>query len=190
MPPLPGKTCIVFVENDDSFSWNVIDSLPFDRDAVAVIQGGDAVPTGAVAIVIGPGPLDPLRSPHLVDTVRWAASHRIPLLGVCLGHQAIGVAFGGRLVRTEPVHGKRSSVRFAPSRLFPGIEGEVEVMRYHSLVVQELGDPLRVVAATVKGLCMAIEHATLPIAGVQFHPDSFGTPRGREILHAFFRAVL
>jgi anthranilate synthase/aminodeoxychorismate synthase-like glutamine amidotransferase len=183
----------VFVENHDSFSWNVIDRLPFPRERLGIVDGrdGEAV-RGAVeeadALVIGPGPLDPLRVPALPEAVLRAAARGIPTLGICLGHQAIGVAFGARLVRAAPVHGKRSTIGFVESRFFGAFEGPLEVMRYHSLALAEVAAPLRV-TAEADGLPMAVEHETLPIAGLQFHPDSFGTTCGEELLAAFFRAV-
>lgn len=186
---------VLFVENEDSFSWNVVDRLPVARARVRVVAGRDARLVArsldeAELVVIGPGPQDPHRAPHLARLVHDAAARALPLLGVCLGHQALGVAFGAVLARATPTHGKRDAVRFAGARLFPGFDGDVEVMRYHSLALAAVPAPLRVVAATADGLCMAIEHATLPMAGVQFHPDSFGTPRGEEMLRAFFEAAL
>ena len=125
----------------------------------------------------------------LVGAVRAVAAARRPLLGICLGHQALGLAFGARLIRSAPVHGKVSTVHFAPSRLFPGIAGPEPVMRYHSLALADVAPPLRVVAATDDGLPMAIEHESLPMAGLQFHPDSYATPHGREMIAAFFEAA-
>jgi anthranilate synthase component 2 len=185
---------ILFLENEDSFSYNVIDRLPFPRERIAVIPGADRAAfrrlvVSAKALVVGPGPGDPLRAGHLVDAVRDAAGRGLAVLGVCLGHQAVGIAYGARLRRSEPAHGRREDVRFGPSRLFPGFGGPVEVMRYHSLALDAVRPPLRVVAATADGLPMAVEHGTLSVAGVQFHPDSHGTPRGEEMFAAFFRAA-
>jgi anthranilate synthase/aminodeoxychorismate synthase-like glutamine amidotransferase len=180
---------VLFAENHDSFTWNVIDRLPFDRAAIEVVPGRDLAQAphlldGADALVIGPGPTDPERA-GLTSLVLEAARRRLPLLGVCLGHQAIGLAFGARLTRVPPVHGKVSRVRFAPSRSFPAFAGEEPVMRYHSLAVADVREPLRVVAE-LDGVPMALEHRELPIAGVQFHPDSFATPRGAELIAGFF----
>lgn len=185
---------VLFVENADSFSWNVIDRLPVDRSDVRVVSGADhgsvaAALDSADVLVIGPGPQDPWRSGRLLDLVATAAQRRLPTLGVCLGHQAIGLAFGARLVRGVPTHGKCSPVVFEPSRSFPGIDGTLEVMRYHSLSLEDVRSPLRVVARTREGTVMAVEHEELPIAGVQFHPDSYATERGAEFFDAFFRAV-
>lgn len=184
---------ILFLENEDSFTWNVIDALPFDRGDISIRSGREAATDpqaldGFDAIVIGPGPTDPVRA-GIVDVVRRAAQVKLPLLGVCLGHQAIGLAFGATLIRTHPTHGKTSTVIFEPSRLFPGITGPQTVVRYHSLSLAEVNTPLRVIARTADGIPMAIEHETLPIAGLQFHPDSYATPNGRDMIAAFFKAV-
>jgi anthranilate synthase/aminodeoxychorismate synthase-like glutamine amidotransferase len=182
---------IVFLENEDSFSWNVIDRLPCARSAITVVAGreaGEDALAGADALVVGPGPTDPVRA-GLVGIVRVAAQRRLPTLGICLGHQAIGLAFGARLVRTTPMHGKQSAVTFSGSRFFTAFDGPQQAMRYHSLALADVALPLRVTAQTDDGIPMAIEHATLPMAGLQFHPDSFATPRGGEMIAAFFGSV-
>lgn len=184
---------VLFVENDDSFSWNVVDLLPCSRGELVLAspaEAGDrlrALGPGSL-VVIGPGPKDPLRT-GLVEVVQEAARLGLPLLGICLGFQALGLAFGARLVRTAPVHGKHSCITFRPSRLFPGIEGEHPAMRYHSLALDSIGAPLRLVAQTVDGIPMALEHERLPMAGLQFHPDSYATPSGRAMVESFFGAV-
>jgi anthranilate synthase/aminodeoxychorismate synthase-like glutamine amidotransferase len=184
---------ILFLENEDSFTWNVIDALPFDRRDIRIRSGREAAQErqaldGFDAVVIGPGPTDPVRA-GIVGVVRRAAEARLPLLGICLGHQALGLAFGATLVRTNPTHGKTSTIIFEPSRLLPGFHGPQIVMRYHSLSLAEVNAPLRVVASTANHIPMAIEHETLPMAGLQFHPDSYATPNGREMIAAFFKAV-
>jgi anthranilate synthase/aminodeoxychorismate synthase-like glutamine amidotransferase len=184
---------LLFIECEDSFSWNVIERLPFERGQVRLVNASQAGTVHAAlaeaeAVVLGPGPLDPVRA-GLLPFVEGAAQRRLPTLGICLGHQALGLFFGARLCRHEPHHGKRSNVHFAPSRCFPGFTGPEEVMRYHSLGLSEVVSPLRVVARGPAGEVMAVEHESLPMAGVQFHPDSFGTPRGQELLHAFFASV-
>lgn len=183
----------LFVENDDSFSWNVIDALPLRREQIEVIPGSDrpgvlAALARASALVVGPGPTDPVRA-GLVGLVTLAAERHVPTLGICLGHQAIGLAFGAQLLRVDPCHGKRSTFEWGASRLFPSFHGPMTGMRYHSLGLMQVAAPLRPIATTTEGVIMALEHETLPIAGLQFHPDSFGTPRGRELLAAFFGAV-
>jgi anthranilate synthase/aminodeoxychorismate synthase-like glutamine amidotransferase len=184
---------VLFVENHDSFSWNLIDRLPVSRAGIDVVDGRETERVlsalgSAGLVVVGPGPMDPERA-GLVGVVRRAAALRKPLLGVCLGHQALGMAFGATLRRETPCHGKREEISFAPSRLFSGLSGRKTVMRYHSLVVDDAPPELHVVARTDGGLVMALEHAELPMAGLQFHPDSFGTSDGEEMLAAFFRSV-
>ena len=183
---------VAFVENNDSFSWNVLDALPVERAQVTVVRGGRPEATraleGAEALIIGPGPMDPERA-GLLELVRAAAERRLPTLAICLGHQALGLCFGARVVRSRPAHGKRASATFTASRRFPGVVGAVEVMRYHSLSLEQVREPLEVIASLDDGTVMAVEHRTLPMAGLQFHPDSHGTPRGRELLDAFFRSL-
>ncbi len=180
---------LLFLENDDSFSWNVVDALPVPREAVVIRPGrepGDL--SGFDVLVVGPGPTDPGRA-GLVAVVREAARRGLPTLGICLGHQAIGAAFGARVVRATPMHGKTSVATFAPSRRFPRTTGPRVVMRYHSLALADVAPPLSVVAVAEDGTAMAVEHESLPMAGLQFHPDSYATPDGRAILADFFEAV-
>lgn len=184
---------VVFLENGDSFSWNVIDALPFEREQIQIVPAGDlaevsrALP-GAHALVLGPGPTDPVRA-GLLGWVERAAALGVPLLGICLGHQAVGLAFGASLKRVTPCHGIVDEVRFSPSRCFPGCAPVQAVMRYHSLALDDVRPPLRVIARNREGLVMAVEHETLPVAGLQFHPDSYASPGGRELLAAFFRGL-
>ncbi len=181
-PATPGYVTFVprvlFIENHDSFSWNVIDALPFERREVEIVRPDKANLDGFEVVVMGPGPTDPERA-GLVDLVREVARRGLPFLGVCLGHQALGLAFGATLRRSTPAHGKRAVAHFAD---FRGLQGPMEVMRYHSLSLIDVPSPLRVVASLEDGTVMAIAHESLPMVGVQFHPDSFGTPRGRELL--------
>ncbi|MFO0596694.1 MAG: chorismate-binding protein [Myxococcaceae bacterium] len=178
---------ILFVENNDSFSWNVLDLLPFPPEAVRVVRSGAGQDLRALLtsdverVVVGPGPMDPHRV-GLVPFVQEVARRRLPYLGICLGHQALGLAFGAELVRSTPAHGQRAVARFAESRTFASVRGDVEVMRYHSLSLRDVRAPLKVVASLGDGTVMAVEHESLPMAGLQFHPDSFGTPRGFELL--------
>jgi anthranilate synthase component 2 len=188
-----GRVRVLFLENHDSFSLNVVESLPVDRADVVLLPGGDVARDaglldGADLVVVGPGPTDPVRA-GLVGVVQAVAQRGLPLLGICLGHQALGLAFGAGLMRVPPVHGKRSTITFSESRLFPGFVGRQTVMRYHSLALSGIAAPLRLIAQTDDGIVMAIEHETLPMAGLQFHPDSFASPCGKEMIADFFRAV-
>jgi len=184
---------VLFVENEDSFSWNVIDALPVGRPEISVVSGADrSAVTRALddcsLLVIGPGPTDPARA-GLLELVRTAAERRLPTLGICLGHQAIGLAFGAALVPVTPCHGKQSTVFIRESRLIPTFREPLIAMRYHSLALRDVKAPLRIVAETEDGIVMGVEHTSLPMAGLQFHPDSFGTPRGRELLAGCFEAL-
>jgi anthranilate synthase component 2 len=180
----------LFIENDDSFSWNLVDALPLTRAELRVVSGRDRAEilpaiARARAVVLGPGPTDPCRA-GLLEYVARAAETGTPLLGICLGHQAIGAAFGASVVRVRPCHGEVDTVHFEESRAFPGCVGEHEGMRDHSLALEDVRPPLRVIARTAEGIVMGVEHETLPIAGLQFHPDSYATPQGPDLLAAFF----
>ena len=185
---------VLLLENHDSFSWNVIDALPVERHEITIENLNPTQSLGHPSLseydclIIGPGPTDPIRA-GLIDIVKQAASLRIPTLGICLGHQAIGLAFGAQLIRTSPVHGKRSEITFSHSRLFPNTIGIQTVMRYHSLSLANVQAPMNIVATTDDGIPMAIEHESLPIAGLQFHPDSYATVQGLEMLADFFEAI-
>jgi anthranilate synthase/aminodeoxychorismate synthase-like glutamine amidotransferase len=141
------------------------------------------------AIVLSPGPCTPREAGASVDIVREL--HRdVPMLGVCLGHQAIAEALGGRVVRAPvPVHGQASEIRHDGSKLFRGLPPKIRVGRYHSLVTESasLGESLRPTAWTADGVVMALEHRQLPVYGVQFHPESILTEYGYEMLANFLR---
>jgi len=124
-----------------------------------------------------------------VEIVREAAARRLPTLGICLGHQAIGMAFGARLVRTPPVHGKTAAIQLVASRWLPGCAGSWTVMRYHSLAVDQVRAPLRVTSVAPDGVVMSLEHEELPMVGLQFHPDSYASEHGPKLLAAFFEGV-
>jgi anthranilate synthase component 2 len=138
------------------------------------------------AIVISPGPGTPSRAGRIVDLIR--ANESIPLLGVCLGHQAIGEAFGARIVRgTVPVHGKVTEVVHRGERLFRGCDSPMRTARYHSLVIDRdtLPDDFNVDAETADGVVMAVSHRWRPIFGIQFHPESYGTVGGDQLIRNF-----
>jgi anthranilate synthase component 2 len=140
------------------------------------------------AIVISPGPGTPSRAGRIVDLIRLDKS--IPLLGVCLGHQAIGEAFGASVVRgSVPVHGKVTEVRHGGEGLFAGCPAPMQTARYHSLIVDRATLPktLRVDAETADGVVMAVSHRQRPVYGIQFHPESYGTTGGDQIVENFLR---
>ena len=185
---------VLFVENGDSFSYNVLEALPLPRREIAVLGSADALvflreyqPRWAV---VGPGPFNPTDA-GLLPVVAQLAANEIPTLGICLGHQAIGQHFGATLEAVEPQHGVRDSVQFTPSRLLPHFVGAATVMRYHSLALVDPVPPcLRVIARSTSGTIMAIEHAELPFLGLQFHPDSFATVSGEAMVRDFVRAAI
>lgn len=185
---------VLFVESGDSFSFNVLEALPIARREAAVVGAEEALAqldraTPAWA-VLGPGPFDP-RAAGLLPVVAALAERRIPTLGICLGHQAIGVHFGATLAAVVPHHGVRDDVRFERSRLLPHFFGHARVMRYHSLALTEpLPEGLRVIARSGDGTVMALEHEELPMLGLQFHPDSFATASGEAMIRDFVRAAL
>ena len=183
---------IVLVDNYDSFTFNLVHYLGglgaevvvHRNDKVAV---EDVVAAEPAAIVLSPGPCTPDDAGICLDLIEQAAP-TIPILGVCLGHQAIGQAFGGEVVRApSPVHGKLSHVRHQGAGVFRGINGPFKATRYHSLVVERgsLPETLGVTAETDDGLVMGLAHETLPVHGVQFHPESIASEHGHLILKNF-----
>lgn len=183
---------IVLIDNYDSFTFNLVHYLGGLGAKVAVrrndtVSADDVVAMNPAAIVLSPGPCSPSEAGICLDLIA-KASDTIPLLGVCLGHQAIGQAFGGNVVRAPaPVHGKVSSIRHDGRSVFEGIEGSFKATRYHSLVVdrRSVPDDLLVTAETEDGLIMGLAHRSLPLHGVQFHPESIASEHGHLILGNF-----
>ncbi len=185
---------ILLIDNYDSFVYNL--ARYFERlGQSTVVARNDAIDAqGAAelaprAIVLSPGPCTPNEAGCSLDIVRQLAG-RVPILGVCLGHQAIGAALGGRVVRaSEPMHGRASCVFHEGKSIFAGLPSPFSACRYHSLVVERatLPDCLEATAWTDDGTLMALAHRELPIVGVQFHPESILTDRGYSLLAAFLR---
>ena len=183
---------IVLIDNYDSFTFNLVHYLGGLGADVAVhrndkIAIGDVLAAEPEAIVLSPGPCTPNEAGICLDLI-GQASPKIPILGVCLGHQAIGQAFGGEVVRAPvPVHGKLSEMRHQGESVFRGINGPFKATRYHSLVVERgsLPKTLSVTAETDDGLVMGLSHKTLPVHGVQFHPESIASEHGHLILRNF-----
>jgi len=182
---------ILVIDNYDSFTYNLVQYLG-ELGAEVVVRRNDQVTVDEVRrlspshIVISPGPGRPDDGGVSLDVIR--AFHRtIPILGVCLGHQCIGAAFGGRVDRAPSLmHGKTSAIYHDGGELFQGVPSPFEATRYHSLAVYEpLPDCLRVTARAAQGEVMALEHVDAPLVGVQFHPESILTERGRDILRNF-----
>jgi len=183
---------ILVVDNYDSFTYNLVQYLGELGARVAVVRN-DAVTTAEVAamapeaIVLSPGPGTPDRAGITLELVRRLGP-RVPILGVCLGHQAIAVAYGGRVVPAPSlVHGKASPVCHRGDPLFAGLPSPFAAGRYHSLVVERetLPPELEVIAETPDGVVMGIRHRRHPVVGVQFHPESILTEGGRRILANF-----
>ncbi len=187
---------IVLIDNYDSFTFNLVHYLG-GLGADVRVHRNDAVSADQViamkpdAIVLSPGPCTPKEAGICLDLIaknRNMAKDSVPILGVCLGHQSIGQAFGGDVVRApSPVHGKLSDIRHEGQSVFRGINGPFKATRYHSLVVRRdsLPDALQVTAETDDGLVMGLSHKTLPLHGVQFHPESIASEHGHLILKNF-----
>jgi anthranilate synthase/aminodeoxychorismate synthase-like glutamine amidotransferase len=187
---------ILLIDNYDSFTFNLVHFFG-DLGASCVVRRNDALtPKEALAmqpeaIVLSPGPCTPNEAGICLDLVATAAG-KIPLFGVCLGHQAIGQAFGGDVIRApSPVHGKTSPVHHASSDIFAGLPDPFTATRYHSLIVaaETLPETLEATAWTDDKIIMGMRHKTLPIFGVQFHPESIATSHGHEILENFLNIV-
>jgi len=183
---------IVLVDNYDSFTFNLVHFLGELGAEVAVhrndkIAVADVLAAEPEAIVLSPGPCTPDDAGICLDLIAQAAP-KTPILGVCLGHQAIGQAFGGAVVRApSPVHGKLSEIRHQAGGVFRGINGPFRATRYHSLVVERdtLPGSLSVTAETDDRLVMGLSHKTLPVHGVQFHPESIASEHGHLVLKNF-----
>ena len=198
---------IFVVDNYDSFTFNLVQALgQLDADVVVArndrFEPADVVARGPRAVVISPGPGRPEKAGRTLAMIGEAERTGVPLLGVCLGHQAIAAHYGGVVERApEPRHGKSSRVFVAGDArrppnpphdgggLFAGLPQPFEAGRYHSLVVREEGLPseLSVIARSEDGLVMALQHVSRPVYGVQFHPESVLTPEGEKILANFLR---
>jgi len=183
---------IVLIDNYDSFTYNLVHYLG-ELGAEVVVRRNDVVKPEQVlamapdAIVLSPGPCDPDKAGICLDLVETAAG-KIPILGVCLGHQTIGQAFGGKVVRApEMMHGKVSQVYHHGDALFDGIPSPFAATRYHSLIVEResVPDCLEITAETEDGIVMGLRHRDLPIHGVQFHPESIASQYGHELLANF-----
>ena len=183
---------ILLVDNYDSFTWNLVHYLGGLGAEVDVRRNDsltveEALALRPEAIVISPGPCTPSEAGICCDLIARAAP-TIPVFGVCLGHQAIGQVFGGDVVRAPiPIHGKLSEVRHRGESVFRGINGPFKATRYHSLVVKRdtLPAELAVTAETDDGLIMGLSHRSLPVHGVQFHPESIASEHGHTILKNF-----
>ena len=183
---------ILVIDNYDSFTWNLVHYLMELGAEVEVVRNDaltarEALASGAQGFVISPGPCTPNEAGISLDLVAACAEAARPLLGVCLGHQAIGQHFGGRVVRGGLMHGKTSPVTHDGSGVFAGLPAPFIATRYHSLVVEGVPAELLVNATADDAHVMGFRHATLPIHGVQFHPESIATEHGHALLANFLR---
>ena len=185
---------VVVIDNYDSFTYNLVQYLG-ELGAEVRVMRNDAVTLDEVAaakadhIVISPGPGRPEDAGVTMDVIRRFGQEGMPILGVCLGHQAIGAVYGGAVVRARaPMHGKTSTIEHDGRGVFTGIDRPFTATRYHSLVVAEEGLPADLIVtarARDEGTIMGLRHRTLPVHGVQFHPESILTEEGRTILRNF-----
>ena len=183
---------ILLIDNYDSFTWNLVHFLG-DLGATVTVRRNDALTvaealaSGADGIVLSPGPCTPNEAGICLDLVRAAPAH-LPILGVCLGHQAIGQVHGGAVVRApEIMHGKISEIRHDGTGVLAGVPSPFRATRYHSLTVAPdgLSDDIAVTARSDTGLVMAMRHRTRPVHGVQFHPESIASDHGHALLRNF-----
>ena len=183
---------ILVIDNYDSFTWNLVHYLMELGAEVEVVRNdaisaGQALSSGAAGFLLSPGPCTPNEAGISLDLVAACADAGKPLLGVCLGHQSIGQHFGGKVVRGGLMHGKVSPVSHDGSGLFAGLPSPFIATRYHSLIVEQIPDTLIVNATSDDEHVMGFRHKTLPIHGVQFHPESIATEHGHAMLANFLR---
>ncbi|MEX0970904.1 MAG: aminodeoxychorismate/anthranilate synthase component II [Paracoccaceae bacterium] len=184
---------LLLIDNYDSFTWNLVHYLS-ELGAKVEVRRNDALNVQeamamqASAIMLSPGPCDPAQAGICLALTKAAAETRTPLIGVCLGHQAIGEAFGGKVVRANALmHGKMGTISHGGKGLFAGLPSPFEATRYHSLVVEResLPDCLEITAEVEDGTIMGLQHRSLPIHGVQFHPESIASQHGHALLKNF-----
>jgi anthranilate synthase component 2 len=185
---------LLLIDNYDSFTYNLFHYLGELGEEVVVrrndqITVQDALAMNPQSVVLSPGPCDPDRAGICLALIN-AAAGRMPILGVCLGHQAIGQAYGGRIVRAPaPMHGKLSAIHHSGKSVFRGLEDGFPATRYHSLVIDRASLPaaLEITAETDDGIIMGVMHKTHPVHGVQFHPESIASAHGHALLQNFLR---
>ncbi|KGJ14139.1 anthranilate synthase component II [Paracoccus sanguinis] len=186
---------ILMIDNYDSFTWNLVHYLGEAGATVEVIRNdaltvAEALARRPAGILISPGPKAPAQAGIIVPLIRAAADAGVPVMGVCLGHQAIGEAFGGRVVRAARiVHGKVDAISHDGTGLFAGLPSPLRATRYHSLTFEPetLPEALRVTATAADGTIMGVAHRTLPVEGVQFHPESIRSEHGHAMIANWLR---
>ena len=183
---------LILIDNYDSFTYNLVHYLgELGADSVVIrndkITAAEVIAKKPQAIVLSPGPCTPNEAGVCLDLIKMAGP-TIPLLGVCLGHQSIGQAYGGRVIRApQPMHGKLSTITNDGRGVFKGLPKSFEVTRYHSLIVERATFPecLDITAETSDGIIMGLQHKTHPVHGVQFHPESIASEQGHALLANF-----
>ncbi|MGH1576343.1 anthranilate synthase component II [Planktotalea sp.] len=188
---------LLLIDNYDSFTYNLVHYLGELGAQIKVIRNdamsaAEAMALNPAGVLLSPGPCDPDQAGICLDMVEIAAATKTPLMGVCLGHQSIGQAFGGKVVRChEIVHGKMGQISHCDSGLFAGLPSPFAATRYHSLVVEResLPDALKITAELDDGTIMGLEHNELPIHGVQFHPESIRSEHGHAMLQNFLNTM-
>ncbi len=181
---------ILVIDNYDSFTWNLVHYLMELGAEVRVerndaLTAAEALASNATGFLLSPGPCTPNEAGISLDLVAACAEARRPLFGVCLGHQAIGQHFGGRVVRGGLMHGKTSPIEHDATGVFAGLPSPFTATRYHSLVVEDVPEVLVPNATAGDGSVMGLRHRDLPIHGVQFHPESIATEHGHDLLANF-----
>lgn len=186
---------ILFVDNQDSFVWNLVDYVSVFYDNTLVrsndIRLADVEELDPIGIVISPGPGHPAKPRDIGSCLEIILRFPdTPILGVCLGHQAMNLAYGGTISHTRPLHGKTSEIKHDGRGIFRGLENPLQGGRYHSLAVDRIAPDLEVAASTPEGVVMSIRHKTHPHCGVQFHPESVLTPSGNKIIRNWVEDVV
>jgi anthranilate synthase/aminodeoxychorismate synthase-like glutamine amidotransferase len=180
------------IDNYDSFTYNLVQYLGELGAEVEVVRNDHAtveklLVRGYDRVIVSPGPCTPTEAGISVEAVRRFPEARVPTLGVCLGHQSLAQAWGGRVLQHEPVHGKTTSIEHDGRTVFTGLASPLEVGRYHSLVVDPALPDCLERSAEADGVVMAVRHRELPAEGVQFHPESILTEHGRDLLGNFLK---
>jgi len=185
----------ILIDNYDSFTYNLFHYLG-ELGARLEVHRNDKITVDDVmakhpqGIILSPGPCDPDRAGICLDLIRRASAAKVPLFGVCLGHQAIGQVFGGKVIRApKPMHGKLSTVHHSGKGVFRDVPNDFNATRYHSLTIEPESFPadLEITAQSEDGVIQGLQHKTLPIFGVQFHPESIASEHGHKILANFLQ---
>ena len=189
------KKTILFIDNQDSFVWNLVDYVSqFHPETEVVsnrIEPARVKEIDPLGIVISPGPGHPANPRDIGTCIEIMRRFEgTPILGVCLGHQAINLAYGGTINRTTPVHGKASEIFHDGLGVFRGLDNPLRGGRYHSLAVERLAPPLMISARTAEGVVMGVRHESLPVEGVQFHPESVLTPSGKKLISNWLEGLV